>query len=320
MQGNELHLHPYTTESVSCRHQITTLNTNLIYMKKLFTLLALAGLMMAQAPVAVFAQDAEMEVVADSAATDSTLLAVADSTAADSAAVDSAAVAPAVAAEEAVEETREVLSFHQTVKKYFIEGGATFMAFVLICLILGLALAIERIIYLNMATTNSAKLVEGIEEALGKGGEEAAKEACRNTRGPVATIFYQGLDRSAGSYEEVAKAIEDYGSVEMSKLERGLSWISLFIALAPMLGFMGTVIGMISAFDKIAEANTINASIVAGGIKVALITTVSGLIVAIILQIFYNYILSKIDSIVLDMEEASMDLVDLLYKRKLQGK
>ena len=305
---------------MSCRQQITTLNTNLIYMKKLFTLLALAGLMMAQAPVAVFAQDAEMEVVADSAATDSTLLAVADSTAADSAAVDSAAVAPAVATEEAVEETREVLSFHQTVKKYFIEGGATFMAFVLICLILGLALAIERIIYLNMATTNSAKLVEGIEEALGKGGEEAAKEVCRNTRGPVATIFYQGLDRSAGSYEEVAKAIEDYGSVEMSKLERGLSWISLFIALAPMLGFMGTVIGMISAFDKIAEANTINASIVAGGIKVALITTVSGLIVAIILQIFYNYILSKIDSIVLDMEEASMDLVDLLYKRKLQGK
>lgn len=289
-------------------------------MKKLFTLLALAGLMMAQAPVAVFAQDAEMEVVADSAATDSTLMAVADSTAADSAAVDSAAVAPAVATSEAVEETREVLSFHQTVKKYFIEGGATFMAFVLICLILGLALAIERIIYLNMATTNSAELVEGIEEALGKGGEEAAKEVCRNTRGPVATIFYQGLDRSAGSYEEVAKAIEDYGSVEMSKLERGLSWISLFIALAPMLGFMGTVIGMISAFDKIAEANTINASIVAGGIKVALITTVSGLIVAIILQIFYNYILSKIDSIVLDMEEASMDLVDLLYKRKLQGK
>lgn len=316
LQGNELHLHPSMAKSVSCRHQITTINTNLIYMKKLFTLLALAGLMMAQAPVAVFAQDAEMEVVADSAATDSTLMA-----AADSAAVDSVAAAPAVTEEAApVEEKREVLSFHQTVKKYFIEGGATFMAFVLICLILGLALAIERIIYLNMATTNSAKLVEEIEVAMGKGGVDAAKEVCRNTRGPVATIFYQGLDRSAGNYEEVAKAIEDYGSVEMSKLERGLSWISLFIALAPMLGFMGTVIGMISAFDKIAEANTINASIVAGGIKVALITTVSGLIVAIILQIFYNYILSKIDSIVLDMEESSMDLVDLLYKRKLQGK
>ncbi len=256
-----------------------------------------------------------MEMAVDSTTIDSTFV-----EAADSATVDSTALASAVAMDEPPEETREVLSFHQTVKKYFIEGGATFMAFVLICLILGLALAIERIIYLNMATTNSAQLVEGIEEALGNGGEEAAKEVCRNTRGPVATIFYQGLDRSAGSYEEVAKAIEDYGSVEMSKLERGLSWISLFIALAPMLGFMGTVIGMISAFDKIAEANTINASIVAGGIKVALITTVSGLIVAIILQIFYNYILSKIDSIVLDMEEASMDLVDLLYKRKMQGK
>ena len=301
-------------------------------MKKLFTLLALAGLMMLQTPAAILAQEAQtemaandsasMDVDADSTAVDSTVVdsTAVDSTAVDSTAVDSTAVAAPMVAEEPAEEKREVLSFHQTVKKYFIEGGATFMAFVLICLILGLALAIERIIYLNMATTNSAKLVEGIEDALGKGGEEAAKEVCRNTRGPVATIFYQGLDRSSGSYEEVAKAIEDYGSVEMSKLERGLSWISLFIALAPMLGFMGTVIGMISAFDKIAEANTINASIVAGGIKVALITTVSGLIVAIILQIFYNYILSKIDSIVLDMEEASMDLVDLLYKRKLQGK
>tara|TARA_B100001057_G_scaffold71476_1_gene65746 strand:- start:2347 stop:3201 length:855 start_codon:yes stop_codon:yes gene_type:complete len=284
-------------------------------MKKLFTLLALAGLIMAQSPAVLFSQDTEMEMAVDSTTIDSTFVEAADSTT-----VDSTALASAVAMDEPPEETREVLSFHQTVKKYFIEGGATFMAFVLICLILGLALAIERIIYLNMATTNSAQLVEGIEEALGNGGEEAAKEVCRNTRGPVATIFYQGLDRSAGSYEEVAKAIEDYGSVEMSKLERGLSWISLFIALAPMLGFMGTVIGMISAFDKIAEANTINASIVAGGIKVALITTVSGLIVAIILQIFYNYILSKIDSIVLDMEEASMDLVDLLYKRKMQGK
>jgi biopolymer transport protein ExbB len=151
-------------------------------------------------------------------------------------------------------------------------------------------------------------------------GTDAAKEVCRNTRGPVASIFYQGLDRSSGDYQEVAKAIEDFGSVEMSKMERGLSWISLFIALAPMLGFMGTVIGMIQAFDKIAEANTINASIVASGIKVALITTVGGLIVAMILQIFYNYILSKIDGLVLDMEEASMDFVDMLYKRKLQGK
>ena len=280
-------------------------------MKNLFALLAIAGLVMFAAPQAVTAQeDTATEMVVD------TMSAETDSAAVDSAAAPVAMEEP-VAAEPA--ETREVLSFHQTVKKYFIEGGATFMAFVLICLILGLALSIERIIYLNMATTNTGKLLEGIEGALGK-GVDAAKEVCRDTRGPVASIFYQGLDRSSGSYEEVAKAIEDYGSVEMSKLERGLSWISLFIALAPMLGFMGTVIGMISAFDKIAEANTINASIVAGGIKVALITTVSGLIVAIILQIFYNYILSKIDSIVLDMEEASMDLVDLLYKRNLEGK
>ena len=214
----------------------------------------------------------------------------------------------------------EAQTFHQVLKQNFIDGGPEFMGIVLVALILGLAIAIERIIYLNMATTNTKKLVNEIDDCLQKGGIDAAKEVCRNTPGPVATIFHQGLDRSEGSYEEVAKAIEDYGSVEMSKLERGLSWISLFIALAPMLGFMGTVIGMISAFDDIAEANTINASIVAGGIKIALITTVSGLIVAIILQVFYNYILSKIDGIVLDMEEASMDLVDLLYKRKLQGK
>tara|TARA_B100001564_G_scaffold297977_1_gene263930 strand:- start:285 stop:1175 length:891 start_codon:yes stop_codon:yes gene_type:complete len=296
-------------------------------MKNLFALLAIAGIMYTSATTKVYAQeDSNQEEMVEEVATDSlTEVVEVDSTTVDS---------NAVALEEVVEEeptleevpadpeepTREVLSFHQTVKRYFIEGGAAFMASVLICLILGLALSIERIIYLNMATTNTKKLVDDIEGSLNNGGVDAAKEICRSTPGPVASIFHQGLDRSSGSYEEVAKAIEDYGSVEMSKLESGLSWISLFIALAPMLGFMGTVIGMISAFDDIAEANTINASIVAGGIKIALITTVSGLIVAIILQVFYNYILSKIDSIVLDMEEASMDLVDLLYKRKLQGK
>jgi biopolymer transport protein ExbB len=284
-------------------------------MKNLFALIAVA--LMFTAPV--FSQDAQDQAVDIEQVADSAMAIAADSTAADSAVV---VEAPPVAPEamEPAEDVVEVLSLHQTVKRYFIEGGATFMAFVLVCLIFGLALAIERIIYLNMATSNSKQLVEEIEDALNGGGVDAAKEVCRNTRGPVATIFHQGLDRSAGDYQEVAKAIEDYGSVEMSKLERGLSWISLFISLAPMLGFMGTVIGMIGAFDDIAEANTINASIVAGGIKVALITTVSGLIVAIILQIFYNYILSKIDSIVLDMEESSMDLVDLLYQRKLQGK
>jgi len=295
-------------------------------MKNLFALLALAGIIFASAPTTVFAQEEGHQEMVEEVATDSL---AEEAVEADSLALDSNALAVEEIEEEPVveeapadpeEPTREVLSFHQTVKRYFIEGGAAFMASVLICLILGLALSIERIIYLNMATTNTKKLVEEIENSLNSGGVNAAKEVCRNTPGPVASIFHQGLDRSEGTYEEVAKAIEDYGSVEMSKLESGLSWISLFIALAPMLGFMGTVIGMISAFDDIAEANTINASIVAGGIKIALITTVSGLIVAIILQVFYNYILSKIDSIVLDMEEASMDLVDLLYKRKLQGK
>jgi biopolymer transport protein ExbB len=275
-------------------------------MNKLFALLAIAGMVLVQTALPAFAQDPAAEQPA-----------VADSTAgADTTAVDAGAVTDAGAPAEG---EKEVLSFHQTVKRYFIEGGAAFMAFVLICLVLGLALAIERIIYLNMATTNTTKLLKRIDEAMAK-GTDAAKEVCRNTRGPVASIFYQGLDRSSGDYQEVAKAIEDFGSVEMSKMERGLSWIALFIALAPMLGFMGTVIGMIQAFDKIAEANTINASIVASGIKVALITTVGGLIVAMILQIFYNYILSKIDGLVLDMEEASMDFVDMLYKRKLQGK
>lgn len=286
-------------------------------MRKLLAILAIAGLGIFGQVNVTFAQDNETmdatEAMAD-ATTDSTAAMEAQAPAEpESAPAETAEAAPAE------EPQREVLSFHQTVKRYFIEGGAGFMAFVLVCLIFGLALAIERIIYLNMATTNTTKLLNNVEEALQKGGVNAAKEVCRNTRGPVASIFYQGLDRSTGEFSDVAKAIEDYGSVEMSKLERGLSWISLFIALAPMLGFMGTVIGMISAFDKIAEANTINASIVAGGIKVALITTVSGLIVAIILQIFYNYILSKIDSIVLDMEEASMDLVDMLYKRKIQA-
>ena len=211
-------------------------------------------------------------------------------------------------------------SFHQVVKDQFIAGGWQFMSIILLCLILGLAIAIERIITLNLATTNTKKLLAGVEGSLSSGGVTAAKELCKNTKGPVASIFTQGLMRMSEGIGMVEKSIISYGSVEMGKLEKGMVWISLFISLAPMLGFMGTVIGMISAFDDIAEANTINASIVAGGIKIALITTVSGLIVAIILQVFYNYILSKIDSIVLDMEEASMDLVDILYKRKLEGK
>ena len=207
-------------------------------------------------------------------------------------------------------------SFTQELKSRFIEGGPGFMGIVLICLILGLAISIERIIFLNLATTNSKKLTEGVEEALSSGGVDAAKEFCRNTKGPVASIFYQGLDRVDEGVESAEKAVVAYGGVQMGQLEKNVSWISLFIALAPMLGFMGTVIGMIQAFDKIEAAGDMQPSLVAGGIKVALLTTVFGLIVAIILQVFYNYIVAKIDSIVNDMEDASITLIDILVANK----
>jgi len=206
--------------------------------------------------------------------------------------------------------------FHQELKKRFIEGGPGFMGIVLLCLILGLAIAIERIIFLNLSSTNTKKLTESVEDALQSGGLEAAKEVCRNTKGPVASIFYQGLDRADGDLDAAEKAVVAYGGVQMGQLEKNVSWISLFIALAPMLGFMGTVIGMIQAFDKIEAAGDMQPSLVAGGIKVALLTTVFGLIVAIILQIFYNYIIAKIDSIVNDMEDSSINLMDMLSKYK----
>ena len=210
----------------------------------------------------------------------------------------------------------EELGFHQELKKRFIEGGAGFMGIVLLCLILGLAIAIERIIFLNLSTTNTKKLTQSVEDALSSGGVEAAKEVCRNTKGPIASIYYQGLDRTDEGLEAAEKAVVAYGGVQMGQLEKNVSWISLFIALAPMLGFMGTVIGMIQAFDKIEAAGDMQPSLVAGGIKVALLTTVFGLVVAIILQIFYNYIIAKIDSIVNDMEDASITLMDLLIRNK----
>ncbi|MDP4662872.1 MAG: MotA/TolQ/ExbB proton channel family protein [Salibacteraceae bacterium] len=247
-----------------------------------------------------------------------------ENTAADSAAKAEAeaakmeaekAEATAMQVEEAPEEVEK--SFHQAIKQKFIEGGPGFMSFVLICLILGLAMSIERILYLNMATTNSAKLIGQVEDALKSGGVEAAKEVCRNTRGPVASIFYQGLDRADQGLEMVEKSVVSYGSVQMGLLEKGLSWISLFIALAPMLGFFGTVIGMIEAFDAIAAANNISPGVVASGIGVALITTVSGLLVAMVLQVFYNYLVAKVDSIVNDMEDASISLIDILIKNQV---
>ena len=217
--------------------------------------------------------------------------------------------------EEVVEESQ---SFHYAIKEQFIQGGWQFMGIVLLCLILGLAVAIERIITLNLATTDTKKLLSDIDDALkNKGGVNAAKDLCKSTKGPVASIFVQGLMRASEGIDMVEKSIISYGSVEMGKLEKGMVWISLFISLAPMLGFMGTVIGMIGAFDAIAEAGDVSPSLVAGGIKIALLTTVGGLIVAVILQLFYNYLVSKIDSLVNTMEDASISLVDILVKNKL---
>ncbi|MCE2495421.1 MAG: MotA/TolQ/ExbB proton channel family protein [Flavobacteriales bacterium] len=281
-------------------------------MKKALSLLAIAGLLSFGA-VGVYAQE-------DSTATENTEM-MADSAATDSVAAmeeeaeeEAPATGEASQDEEMMEAAAEDRGFHQVVKQKFIEGRATFMGIVLVCLILGLAIAIERIIYLNLATTNTNKLLTDVEEALKSGGVEAAKEVCRNTRGPVASIFYQGLERSDEGIDMVEKSVISYGSVQMGLLERGISWISLFIALAPMLGFMGTVIGMIEAFDSIEAAGDISPSLVARGIKVALLTTVFGLITAIILQIFYNIIVAKVDSLVNSMEDASISLVDILVK------
>jgi biopolymer transport protein ExbB len=212
--------------------------------------------------------------------------------------------------------TGEDVPLHQQIKTYFIQGGPAFMSAIILCLILGLALAIERILYLSFAKTNTKKLVAKVEKALEEGGVEKAKEVCRNTKGPVASIFYDGLNHYDEGLDVVEKRIASAGSVQMSLMENNLSWISLFIALAPSLGFLGTVIGMVKAFDAIEAAGDISPNIVAGGMKVALITTVGGLIVAMILQVFYNYILSRIDSLSIDMENASIDLVDVLAKNK----
>ncbi len=237
----------------------------------------------------------------------------------DTQAVAATPVAPVEAApEEAAPENAPVEeeSFHQVLKEQFIEGGSGYMAPVLICLIFGLAICIERIMYLTLSSINSKKFIESIEETLKNGGVEEAKELCRNTRGPIASIFYQGLERIDEGVEMAEKSVIQYGNVIMGRLEKGLSWISLFIALAPMLGFLGTVIGMIQAFDAIAEAGDISPTIVASGIKVALLTTVFGLIVAIILQVFYNYIVGKIESTVNELEDSSIALVDILSKYK----
>ena len=287
-------------------------------MKKVFTLIAVTGLLSFGTVNIATAQPTDsVAVAADSIALDSLAKVEAAEAEAKAKADEEAALAKAEAESKPVELVQEDPDISQTIKKYFIDGGPMFMSFVLIALILGLALCIERIVYLNLATTNTKKLLEDIEAALSSGGVEEAKEVCRNTRGPVASIFYQGLERSNEGVEMVEKSIIAYGGVQMGLLEKGLSWIGLFIALAPMLGFMGTVIGMIDTFNVIETKGEAEPAELAGGIKVALLTTVSGLIVAMILQVFYNYIVSKIDGLVNQMEDASISMVDILLKHEM---
>ena len=269
-------------------------------MRKLIALLTVAGMLSFGLFTSVYAQ----EQATDDATTDTT--------------VTEQVVEEPVAEETATleEPVQEDKGFHQVLKEEFIAGGAGFMGIVLLALIFGLAISIERIIYLNLSSTNTKKLLNKVESALQNGGIDAAQDVCKNTSGPVASIFWEGMNKYDEGIEIVEKSIVALGGVLMGRLEKGLSWIALFIALAPMLGFMGTVIGMIGAFKDIAAAGNISATVVATGIQVALLTTVFGLIVAIILQIFYNYCVAKVDAIVNDMEDSTIDFIDILTKFK----
>ena len=223
-------------------------------------------------------------------------------------------------AQEAEVASVEGQSIHKTLKRYFIEGSASFMSLVAIALVIGLAFCVERIIYLSLAEINTKKFIGKIEDALDKGDVEAAKDIARNTRGPIASIYYQGLARIDQGLDQVERSVVSYGGVQAGYLEKGCSWITLFIAMAPSLGFLGTVIGMVQAFDTIQQVGDISPTVVAGGMKVALITTIFGIVVALILQLFYNYVLTKIESINSDMEDSSVTLLDLISKYNLKYK
>lgn len=273
-------------------------------MKKLFASIACVAILAVGFSATALAQE---PAATDSAATEQ----VADSVAPAAPAVEEPAAAPAV---EPVAEA----SFHQALKDKFIEGGADFMATIAISLVIGLALCLERIIYLNLADVNPEKMLQQIEAALEKNDLEGAKKIARETRGPIASIAYQALLRADQGIDIVEKSVVSYGGVQAGLLEKNLSWITLFIAMAPSLGFLGTVVGMVMAFDDIEKAGDISPTVVAGGMKVALITTIGGLVVALILQVFYNYILSLVEGIINRMEDASITVLDLIVKRNVK--
>lgn len=219
----------------------------------------------------------------------------------------------------ALEGSVEQVGFHKALKTKFIEGNAGFMSLVALALVLGLAFCIERIIYLSLSEINAKKFMADLDDKIMRDDIEGAKKQCRETRGPVASICYQGLERLDESIDNIERSVTSYGSVQSANLEKGCSWITLFIAMAPSLGFLGTVIGMVMAFDQIQMAGDISPTIVASGMKVALITTIFGIIVALILMIFYNYILSKIEHLTSQMEESAISLLDSVMKYKLKN-
>lgn len=273
-------------------------------MKKFLISLTLAVLMAVPATAAVDS----VAVVSDSAA----LLA------SDSAAVMADSAMAAVSAEltETEPDASEGGGLHKQLKRKFMEGSAGFMSLVALALVLGLAFCIERLVYLTLSEINAHRLMQDIDARLEQGDVEGAKTLCRETRGPVASICYQGLLHIKEPLEQIDRQLTNYGSVLVSNMEKGCTWIRLFIAVAPSLGFLGTVIGMVMAFDRIQTAGDISPTIVAEGMKVALITTIFGIIVAIVLQFFYNYILSKIERLTAHMEESAITLMDAIAKLK----
>ena len=250
----------------------------------------------------------------------STQLAKAQDTPAAEQTEQAAPAVEAAADEAAAPVVVEEGGIHKELKIKYIEGSAFFMSFISIALVIGLAFCIERIIYLSLAEINTKKFMAAIEAAMEKGDVEGAKDIARNTRGPIASIYYQGLMRLDQGLDVVEKSVVSYGGVQAGYLEKGCSWITLFIAMSPSLGFLGTVIGMVQAFDKIQQVGDISPTVVAGGMKVALITTIFGLIAALILQVFYNYILSKIEALTSDMEDSSVTLLDMVVKYELKYK
>jgi biopolymer transport protein ExbB len=275
-------------------------------MRKLSALMLVLGLVVVTA-IRTNAQDL--------GGTDTTVQTLSDQPTDTQAVMEEPVEAETMAVEEAA--PNEEASGFQVLKEKFIQGGWDFMLPILLCLIIGLALSIERIITLNIASVNTEKLLSRVDDKLKGGDVNGAMEVCRSTQGPAASVLYEGLRNTGNGADAVEKAIVAYGSVQMGMLEKGLVWISLIIALAPMLGFFGTVIGMVEAFDNIERVGDISPTIVAGGIKVALLTTVFGLIVAMIMQVLYNYIVDKIDSITNKMEEASVTLVDMLVTNEI---